>query len=295
MKAIFTLVFSTILIVVHSQNTIPNPNFEQWSAGNPVGWQTSNSFTQQFGATTVSQEAVAPYQGSFSVKLETKVVFGYNIAGLITNGQISVNVNQNPPVTILGGTPFTARPNRFKGYYKYSPGTNDYCQVVALLLKRNNNINAFDTVGVAQFISTAPMNSWALFDVPFVYAMGDTPDTIQVVAISSNPNASVAGSVLWLDSLHFEGGTMNSPFVLNSLKDLQIWYNYNNQTINICSLEPIEYNNVYIYDVLGNKIYENTIASATRNIIIYTNHWKKGIYFVRLGDGNNKVGKIVVY
>ncbi len=294
MKSLFIFLSLAISFSVFAQSTIPNPNFEQWSAGNPVGWQTSNSFTQQFGATTVSQEAVNPYQGNFAVRLETKSVFGYSIAGLITNGQISVNVNQTPPVTILGGTPFTARPNRFKGYYQYQPGANDYCMIVALLLKRNQSTNTFDTVGVAQFLNTAAVNSWTLFDVPFNYALGDSPDTIQVIAISSNPDASVVGSVLLLDSLHFEGGTVSVASQWLPAK-FYVWYNSAEKIITVQPSSSNADNTISIYDVLGNKVYETSLINKSSCINIPVHNWQKGIYFVNESKEKASVKKILVY
>ncbi|NMC99551.1 MAG: hypothetical protein GYA62_07520, partial [Bacteroidales bacterium] len=94
--------------------TIPNADFENWTSGNPDGWQTPNSFTQQYGAVTVTQESANPQSGSYSVRLETKSIFGYAVSGLITNGQISINLSNTPPITILVGTTFTERPNHFK-------------------------------------------------------------------------------------------------------------------------------------------------------------------------------------
>lgn len=294
MKSLFTFLCLAISLGIFAQSTIPNPNFEQWSAGNPVGWQTSNSFTQQFGATTVMQEAVNPYQGSFAIRLETKSVFGYSIAGLITNGQISVNVNQTPPVTILGGTPFTARPNRFKGYFQYTPAPNDYCMVVAILLKHNSTTNVFDTVGVAQFLNTNAASSWTLFDVPFNYALGDTPDTIQVVAISSNPNASVVGSVLLLDSLHFEGGTV--PVELQVLPtEFLAWYNSVEGSITIQPTNFTSDNIISIYDVLGNKVYETSLSNKSNWINIPVHNWQKGVYFVKGSKEKVSTRKVLVY
>ncbi len=288
---LFLVYFSFLAI---SQNTISNPRFEQWSGNNPVGWQTSNNFTQQYGVITVSQDNISPYEGNYSIKMETKSIFGFNVPGLITNGQITVNVNQNPPVTVLGGTPFTARPNFFGGYFKYNSTGNDYCQVSVLLLKYDSINSNFDTVAYALFSNNQMVNNWTNFNVPLNYLTNANPDTIQIVAFSSNPSAAVLGSIFWLDSLYFEGGNVTTPNLFNTDK-LKVYYDANFKTINIHIFEGGQINFVEIFDLKGNVLYNRAFNARDNHIVIPASNWQKGIYIVKLNNSVHESRKIVIY
>lgn len=294
MKRFLFLIFVFLGYYGISQN-IPNPDFENWTNGNPDGWQTSNPFTQQYGVTNVTQESANPHSGLYSVKLETKSVYGYPVPGLITNGQISVNFSNPTPITILGGSAFTERPNHFKGYFRYIPSTGDYCTIVALLLKKNTQTNQFDTVGVAQFINNTTVNNWTLFDAPFAYTMSDTPDTVQIMAISSNPNAAVVGSILWVDHFYFEGGTMGN-YSLKLNESVQIYPNPANDILNIYfGKATTSQTTVTLFNTTGQRVKETLIPSGTQITSLNIYDLSKGLYVVQIQSDNGRfVQKISV-
>ena len=294
MKKLLLLAHIFIGYVAIAQN-IPNADFENWTSGNPDGWQTPNSFTQQYGATTVTQESANPHSGNYAVKLETKSIFGYAVTGLITNGQISVNLSNTPPITILGGTSFTERPNHFKGYFHYTPASGDYCTIVALLLKKNTQTNQFDTVGVAQYINNTSVSGWTLFDAPFAYSMGDTPDTLQIVALSSNPNAAVAGSILWVDHLYLEGGTLGN-YSLKLNEAVQIYPNPANDILNVYFGKPTSgQTSIMIFNATGQRVKQSIIPTGTQITSLNIYDLRKGIYVVQIQNNNDRfVQKISV-
>jgi len=274
---------------------IPNADFENWTGGNPNEWQTPNSYTQQYGAVTVTQEADNPHSGTYSVKLETKSIYGYAVSGLITNGQISVNLSNPNPITILGGTPFNERPNHFKGYFHCTPVSGDYCTIVALLLKKNVQTNQYDTVGIAQYINNTPVSDWTMFDAPFAYAMGDTPDTMQIVAVSSNPNAAIVGSTLWVDHLYFEGGTLgNNIYKLND--KIQVFPNPANDLLNIYFGKPTAgQTSITIFNSTGQRIKHTIIPAGTQISSLNIYDLTKGIYIIHIQNNNDRfVQKISV-
>ncbi len=287
MKKLLLPLFLFAVMVAKGQY-IPNPDFENWTSGEPDGWQTPNSFTTTYGVITVTQETANPYNGTSDIKLETKNIFGYAVPGLVANGQLSINLSNTPPVTILGGTPCNQRPNDFKGYFRYTPGGSDYCQITALLLKKNTQTNQFDTVAVAQFMNTATVSTWTLFDAPFSYKNGDTPDTLQISAISSNPNASVLGSTLYLDHLYLEGGSLgNMTLRLND--KIQIFPNPINDIINIYFGHPLTVKaNISIFNTLGQKVKESIIPTGTQLSSLNVYNLKQGLYFVQITYGKEQ-------
>ncbi|NSW45244.1 MAG: PCMD domain-containing protein [Bacteroidales bacterium] len=294
MKRFLFLLFMFIVFCGIGQN-IPNADFENWTGGNPNGWQTPNAFTQQYGVVTVTQETVNPHSGTYSVKLETKSIFGYAVTGLITNGQISVNLSNPNPITILGGTPFTERPNHFKGYFHYTPASGDYCTIVALLLKKNVQTNQFDTVGVAQYINNTSVTGWTMFDAPFAYAMGDTPDTMQIVAVSSNPNAAIVGSTLWVDHLYFEGGTLGNN-ILKLNEQIQVFPNPVNDLLNIYFGKPTTgQTSITIFNATGQRVKQSIIPAGTQISSLNIYDLPKGIYIIQIQNNSDRfVQKISV-
>jgi hypothetical protein len=271
---------------------ITNPDFENWTSGNPDGWQTSNSVLSQIATpANVTQEITNPYTGTSDIKLTSVFValISQNVPGLLTNGQISINTSNTPPVTILGGTPFVERPNHFKGYFRYTPGTGDYCQVTALLLKKNTQTNQFDTVAAAQFVNTASVSGWTLFDANFVYKNGDTPDTLQIIAVSSNPSAPVAGSVLYLDHLYLSGGTISGIQSLKLNEEVQVYPNPAEDIINVYFGHSLSSQaNIVVYNSLGQKVKESIIPTGTQLSSLNVYDLKQGLYFVQITFGKER-------
>jgi len=140
------------------------------------------------------------------------------------------------------------------------------------------------------------VSSWTEFDAPFSYGMGDTPDTIQVVAMSSNPNAAVAGSILYLDHLYFEGGTMGNQ-VLRLNDAVQVYPNPANDILNVYFGKPIAKQAIVnIFNATGQQVKQDMIPANTQLTSINIYNLRKGLYFVQVQMGKeNYTKKISVY
>lgn len=266
---------------------IPNSDFEQWQGNDPVNWHTPNSFTATYGVVTVTPETTAPYSGNYSVKMETKSLFGYTIPGFITSGQISVNVQNPNPVTILGGVPFSQRPQYFEGYYKYLPSTGDNCIIQAFLLKRNSQNNSVDTIAKALFTQNTTVSDWTLFKLEFQYLSQEYPDTIQINFSSSNPNTAVVGSKLYVDNISVTGGSLLNNYYF--FKDNYSYYIENNE-LHFIFNKNFGAKVINFYDITGKKISLNEINS--NRIKISLNKNKIYIYEI-VTDESIYTGKII--
>ena len=277
-KTLLFVVFATVCLLSNAQ-FITNNGFETWTGSDPANWTSPNSLTSGFGVTTVTKETVDVYAGLNSAKLVTTPVLGTPVPGILTNGTITLSAPY-----VNGGVPFTDRPASFKGYYKYTPAGGDFCFMSAALFKTG----ASDTIGYAQFTNLATVGAYTLFQADFTYSLPDNPDTIQIIISSSNPNAAVNGSVLKVDALYLEGGTLGiSKYHL--LNNISIFPNpVNDNLIVNYSFESKSNASIKIINSLGISVYETDNISAGNNnsININTSNLTPGIYFLTILSGN---------
>lgn len=281
---LLSLIFSAPYLLF--SQWVNNGGFENWTTGDPAGWQSPNQYT--FGTNTVTKETVDVYAGVNSAKLESKSVFGYPVPGILTNGKINVNLSGNPPVTISGGFYFNLKPDNLIGYYKYAPSGGDFCYVWAYLLKVNLQTNLNDTVASAQFSSGITTNSWTSFTAPFNYTSSDTPDSIQITIVSSDPAATVVGSVLKVDDIDLSGGNLGvAKFSL--LKSVNIYPNPVTDLLYIhLSRSSGVVTTVTFYSLVGQKVKEINLPAGTEISTVNLRDMKKGMYFIQIQSGKEK-------
>jgi len=277
-KTLLFVVFATVCLLSNAQ-FITNNGFETWTGSDPANWTSPNSLTSGFGVTTVTKETVDVYAGLNSAKLVTTPVLGTPVPGILTNGTITLSAPY-----VNGGVPFTDRPASFKGYYKYTPAGGDFCFMSAALFKTG----ASDTIGYAQFTNLATVGAYTLFQADFTYSLPDNPDTIQIIISSSNPNAAVNGSVLKVDALYLEGGTLGiSKYHL--LNNISIFPNPVNDMLNLkLNFEGFNKINVSVYSVVGQKVKEVILPKGTEICSLNIRDLNKGLYFVQIQSGKEK-------
>lgn len=205
------LLCASLLSLGLRAQSLPNMDLELWTDygnyENPDGgWATANPIVNLLPGvipetTTKSTDA---HGGSYSARMESKnwPIANILITGTLANGVFDAQ-STNPATALKRGSPFTARPDAFRGWYKYSPVSGDSCAVYAWLTKWNGS--ARDTVGIALLANySQAVSAWTAFDLPFVYKSAATPDSISIVCASSFAGQSLAGQVgstLWVDDL----------------------------------------------------------------------------------------------
>ncbi len=295
MKHFVLLIAFTAFCTFINAQYITNSGFETWgtaTGADPTGWSTPNAtLAGFFSPPVVTKETVDVYSGLNSAKLETKLALGYSVPGILTNGTISVNMTSTPPIAINGGTPFNQRPAVFKGYYKYTPSATDNCFLAAVLLKRNTTTvpSSLDTIGYAQFTNVATVSTWTAFQANFTYlSLTEYPDTLQILLVSSSPTAAVTGSILKVDELTIEGGTLGlTKYYLQ--KDVNIFPNPANDIVNIqFSYESKFETTVSMFSLVGQKVKEFTLPKGIEISSLNIRDLKKGMYFIQIQSGKEK-------
>ena len=204
----FFCIFLAKFGTIHAQATIPNGDFEQWTAGgigqyeNPTGnWWTSLNALSSLGAPVTVEKTNGAAVGTYAAKLTTKQWGSLLLPGLLVCGTFDV---QNPNF-LVQGKPFTDLPERLIGYLKYTPVGGDSAGIAALLTRCNTTTGRRDTIGEASLVQYDSVGTWTMFDLPFVYTQqGVNPDSIIVAVVSSFGGSNFmgqVGSTLWVDAL----------------------------------------------------------------------------------------------
>ena len=277
-KVLLFVAFATAYLLSNAQY-ITNNGFETWTASDHDSWNSPNALLAGFFLPpVVTKETVDIYSGLNSAKMETKTTPIGAVPGILTNGTITLSAPY-----VSGGIPFTDRPASFKGYYKYTPAGGDFCLLSAVLLK-----NSTDTVGYAQFTNLATVGAYTLFQADFTYSMPDSPDTIQIIISSSNTNAAVVGSILKVDALYLEGGTLGiSKYHL--LNNISIFPNPAKDILNLkMDFESFNEIKISVYSVIGQKVKEVILPKGTEICSLNIRDLNKGLYFVQIQSGKEK-------
>lgn len=313
------LLFISIVLTgantIFSQDTIPNPGFENWTGGpitQPVGWGSADSLHLQLrNCVTMVSAGADVHSGNSAILMTTVQVSGggqtWRVAGTAVSGG---KINQEVPF-VSGGVPYTLRPTSLQGFCKYLPQQSSAVyqgsqvgidvsniQVTFTIWNPrtlNGRYHPRDTIGQGQL---SPSNStYAAFVVPITYTTTANPDTVQIVLASSKGVETAAGSKLYVDSLFFDFTPVGVEEL--SLDKFDLKQNTPNPftgstsiQFNCTSNEKVIFS---VSDMLGREMYSNTInATSGINTFTYTPKLSSGTYFYSISNGTNKVTKTMV-
>ena len=241
MKKIYFLLFFFCVSFAYAQTQLPEGGFNNWTISStgeyeePSGnfWTTLNSLKLLGGPVTV-RKSTDFHLGTFAARLETKQWGSFLLPGLLVSGSFETEAP-----FIIQGKPFTEKPMKFKGWYKYTSVNNDSAAIVTLLTKYNNASNKRDTIALAVLKVKNTVSSYTPFDINIDYTQnGVNPDSITVVFSSSANGENFqgqVGSILWVDDVSLEYSTGVQESLLPEF-GINIFPSPANQTINInCS------------------------------------------------------------
>ncbi len=291
MKQLFvTLVFFSFFSNIFSQ-TLPNNDFQTWISEtnyeNPEYWSTANPFTagSPIFTTTVTKSTDA-YSGDYSAFLETKDILGgtFQVPGLITLADLTIDF-LNVNFSISGGLALQENVIKLTGMYKYDGANGD--SATALIYNfAHNDEEIIDTIGFG-LTYLHDTSQWAPFTVDMNYLNTNTPDTFNVLILSSAFDMEhyqfMTGSRLYIDSLAIETntGVIPLPFVQEQLTVFP-----NPATTEITFKSENNYNDTYIeiYTLNGHQILSAPFESG--NITLKVDNIISGQYVYLLKKKN---------
>jgi hypothetical protein len=286
--------FSLISCIPLFAQQVPNGSIETWTNGEPDQWKTSNQSIPLVGnITTVSKDISNPQSGTSSAKLtvvKTTIPFvgTYNIPGVLTLGKLNIDIAAQT-ATVTGGTPFTGMPLKLSGYYKYQPVNNDMCVMGWGLTKWNNGIR--DTIGYGAIDTNVILNSWTYFEISLKYLMAETPDTMNIIILNSNPFDGVdhTGTNMWVDNLSFLYGTVGIEAITFS-KELNIYAEpYARQLVLSSTFAKPENLDIGLFNMAGieTRHWKRTMLKSTERLDL--GNLTPGTYVIRISTANRLV------
>ncbi|MFO7526017.1 MAG: T9SS type A sorting domain-containing protein [Ignavibacteriaceae bacterium] len=190
MNKSFYFLILLVLVSFNLHAQILNGGFEQWSMGEPVGWQTNNINEPNLTLTPITQSSFA-HGGSYALKGE---VLEVPVDGpTITHAPILVSGTLEDPVFSYSG-----KPEYIRGFYNFQSVGGDGFVANAFLLSGENPIAVS---GFTTNNSTGPGYHELIMDFFYVDTVS-TPDAIQIFfQISPAPGQTFAnvGSTFYID------------------------------------------------------------------------------------------------
>lgn len=269
-------VFFTANLLV-AQTPVPNGDFETWTDTVTAGsWSTNNYSLGGIINYNFVHRSTDAHGGTYAAQLETMniPVLG-DMGGLITLGAYDMLMG------LSGGTAISGKPTKLSGYFKYAPVNGDTMAVIVIMTKWNGSSR--DTLFYDGIMANTAVAAYSLFEIPITYnPPTDSPDTVNIIAVSSGGYTPQVGSMLYIDDLSF-----TYPADINETSAdpvFSVFPNPSSGLVNIL-LDGKE-NNISIFNMLGEVIY-NSQTSAKTNLIDMSGS-PEGIYLLQVDNGTEK-------
>lgn len=304
----FTLFLASAALVSSVSAQIVNGDFESWNSytGNSgayldLGPNTDRSQNFLRTLNVIAEEPVTQvtafrdadpgdvHSGQYAIRLENFILplfGGVFVPGVILTGDVDL-----PNQTAYLGRPYTDRPDRFTGWYKYTPANGDSAAFEVVVSRWDALNQVRQVIGSGKVIITAAANSYTQFNADIVYTDPGTPDTIVLVC---SPSAAYdfnnlfncqgqVGSVLYVDDISLEYGGLNTENI--SKADVKVFPTIASETINIQSADLPANAFVKIHDMNGKVVAQQSLNNG--NGMINVTGLAAGNYVVVIQDAFN--------
>jgi hypothetical protein len=288
---LFALVFISIQNNF-AQTQIPNAGFENWTdSTHAVSW---NSINEVYGNPPLAiyiqslKRTTDKYTGNYAAKLQTVYLplIQTTVPGFANLGNLDM-INME----INGGIPINAKPTKFKGWYKYNSVSGDTMMIAAVLYKFNQTTGVSEEIGYAMLMNNTTVSNYTKFEIDFTYDVNVTPDTIDVILLSSASESPKNGSALFVDDLELDY-TPQSIVNVNSQNNVSIFPNPANDHFVISNNSNTE-TKVSVYNMAGQKVINTSFTG--KQYKINTSNLKEGVYFVHINSqAGDKILKLVI-
>jgi len=299
MKIINLIILILIANIAISQNQpIINgvESFEQWdstAAGElPRFWDGFNRQIIMGGINVgdvvcISKDSANPQDMNYSVRLENKSVLGgAAVPGMLTCGKLNIDFTaQNGNIT--EGVAYSQKPAAFKGWYKYNPAIGDSA-LISVWFKQ-----AGQKIGGGEIRIANAETNWTEFNVNINYQIGSQPDTMFIlISSSSSKNNVPMGSVLDIDHIWFEGGSLSSSNLpINSL-NFSAFPNPASDAVNLIIPNNNENTTINVYNSINQRLISTNTNSTNHTIDISA--LPAGVYFIEVSNHSEKAIKSII-
>jgi hypothetical protein len=276
MKKLFLLsMFAFIFSVTLLAQNVPNGGFENWTAGAPDNWATSNAPPVIANVTRSS----TAHSGSYSIRGDVVNLGGTAYPAIIQSG---------PEGT---GFAISQRYATVSGYYQLTSVSGDVFGVNCILY------NGADAIASAPALFNAA-SSWTQFSVNFAYLGSGTPDNAILQFLTATTSGTLhVGSYFLLDDLNLSGTAPTSVNDKNTIPaKFSLDQNYPNP---FNPSTKIQYNlpensfvSLKVYNAIGQEVaalVNGVVPAGTHEVLFDASPLNSGVYFYTLKSGNNFV------
>ncbi|MDR1846507.1 MAG: T9SS type A sorting domain-containing protein [Bacteroidales bacterium] len=322
MKKIFiTLVGALAITFAANAQNFQNNGFETWSGNTPANWNGLTLLSMEVAPGSIAKSTDA-HSGSYALKLQPAnfsstllallqlsgavpdsiltMLQAVKLPGFVTNGTIDAMglltlladldmSNPDPALLaqlaqyITDGVAITSMPTSVNGYAKFTPAVStDNAQVIALCMSGTGDSRT--VVGLGTYSATSATNGYQAFTAQIAPLSDVTPTDLVLIAVSlSGDNSSTPVMLLDDLSINFGNGLDN----VTMSNEVGIYPNPSNGNFSVNCANGVT---LVVTNMLGQEVVtlNNYRSGSPINIA------KKGIYFVRIDDGNNRITKKVV-
>jgi len=286
MKIVTSVFFLFLVFPLVLMAQLRNPDFDNWTNGEPDEWLSNNTAPDYIGITQTSDNFTPP----FAVHGQVFPLFTISFAPTLVAGSDGRGFPSGNP-----------RPTSLEGYYKFTSVNNDMFLISVLATKNS------DLVGGASLTLTSA-DSYIRFSAGIIYFTDDDPDTTIIsFSIINSGGLANAGSEFYLDNLSWSTTTDVGNYDDNILDRFNLEQNYPNpfnpSTKIKYSIAPpnlpkgeasvgtsfMKFVTLKVYNILGNEVA--TLVSEEKPAGIYEVNFdgsklQSGIYFYRLQAGS---------
>ena len=293
MKKHLTLLALLFVTLFMNAQTIPNGDFESWTAGEPDSWFTYNAMTALMGISTtpVTQESPAP-SGNYYLKATTiySPLVGGSLPGIALLGNFDA-------ISATGsfGIPFTETPAFFNGSYKHDLlASTDSMLIVCQLTKWDAASNSQTVVGsafVLNFVNAVP--NWTSFSSPIIYETTDIPDSL-TIGIASIGTEGASASI---DNLSFSSTGSSVGNMKLSENSILLFPNpaTDNTLLILSGLEEHLSQGVKIEVIdLSGRILQTHSFIRNHSYQLNTSNLESGKYLIRISNENISISKSLI-
>lgn len=264
-----------------SQNPIPNPSFEMWTNDNsPNSWYglTLDLMIIQYHTLSKTTDAQA---GAFAAKIETlSIPLLGSIPGIACLSPMNLNLLGGGLQFTTAGAAISVRPTKVLGYFKYNSVNGDTAMVAGIFTKWNTATNKRDTLGIGGFMVNTVVGSYTPFQ--FTVNLSQTPDSMNILLISSAGYSPQAGSTLFIDNLSMEY-TSTAGVESMSLSESTVYPNPAFDEVLLAL--PSEGNSVVrVYDMTGKLVLASN--ETQKQFFLDVRSLNSGVYLVVIEQNN---------
>jgi len=180
------MIFMFETFALHSQDTIPNSNFENWNTNtSPANWNTVNNLLP--AGSFACNRTTNCYEGLYALSMKTIDLGSMLVPAVATLGVVGMGFTE-------GGIPFTQRPELLKGYFKH-PSSGDAVMIAVQFYKQGIQI------GGGYWSTSDSVADYTQLIAPISFTSSYYPDTMNITMLTDQ---YTMGSNMIIDALQFE-------------------------------------------------------------------------------------------